>query len=61
MFFRASSYCGNGGGSCVEVAALPDGRISVRDSKDRGKPPHFFTLGEWRDFVAGVKAGEFDF
>lgn len=57
--FRTSSFCASGG--CVEVAHLADGSIAVRDSKDRGRPAHIFTSTEWRDFVAGVKHGEFDF
>jgi len=46
---------------CVEVAALPDGSVRVRDSKDTSKLPHEFTAREWAAFIAGVKAGEFDF
>jgi hypothetical protein len=57
--FQASSFCTSGG--CVEVARLPDGRVAVRDGKDGAKPAHIFSAGEWRDFVAGVKSGEFDF
>ena len=45
---------------CVEVRLLTDGSVGVRDSKDTSKPPHVFTPGEWRAFVAGVRAGEFD-
>lgn len=56
--FRVSSFCGENG--CVEVAVLPDGQVAVRDGKDRSKSVHFFTADEWRDFVAGVKNGEFD-
>jgi hypothetical protein len=55
--YVTSSFCG--GGSCVEVALLADG-VALRDTKDRGKPAHVFTATEWRDFVAGVKNGEFD-
>jgi hypothetical protein len=35
--WRKSSYSGGGGiggGECVEVAPLPDGRVAIRDSKD---------------------------
>ena len=46
---------------CVEVAPLPDGTISLRDSKDTSRAPHSFTPEEWAAFVAGVKVGEFDF
>ncbi|WP_342670898.1 DUF397 domain-containing protein [Pseudonocardia acaciae] len=46
---------------CVEVASLPDGTVFVRDSKDPTKPAHVFDKCEWAAFVAGAKAGEFDF
>jgi hypothetical protein len=57
--FRVSSFC-NGGG-CVEVALLPCGGVAVRDGKDTGRPALNYTEREWRDFIAGVKNGEFDF
>jgi hypothetical protein len=58
--WRKSSYSGNGGGSCVEVACRDD-MILVRDTKDHGHGPvQRYTPAEWRAFVAGVRAGEFD-
>jgi Domain of unknown function (DUF397) len=57
--FRRSSFCGNG--SCVEVSALDNGTILVRDSKDLTVPCHTYTNNEWVDFLRGVKSGEFDF
>lgn len=60
LCWRKSSYSGNGGGNCVEVAGH-DSMILVRDTKDRGRGPvHRFTAAEWRAFVAGVRNGEFD-
>jgi hypothetical protein len=56
--YRKSSF--SGGGGCVEVRRLPDGRIALRDTKDRRLPPHHFTPTEWDAFLAGVRAGEFD-
>lgn len=56
--FTVSSFCSSGG--CVEVAQLPDGSVAIRDGGS-GKAPHIYSLAEWRDFVAGVKNGEFDF
>jgi hypothetical protein len=48
-------------GACVEVAHLPSqAGVAVRDSKDRSRPPHFYTAEEWNAFLAGAKAGEFD-
>ena len=57
--FKISSYCSFGG--CVEVGRSPEGAVVVRDTKDRTQEPLTFTDGEWVAFVAGVKAGEFDF
>ena len=56
--YTKSSFSGSGG--CVEVRLLPDGSVGVRDSKDTSKPPHVFTQPEWRAFVSGVRADEFD-
>ena len=58
--FRISSYCNFGG--CVEVGrSADDGVVLVRDTKDRAQEALAFTDEEWAAFVAGVKAGEFDF
>lgn len=57
--YRKSSFCG--ASSCVEVALLPSGDVYVRDSKEPATLPHRFDANEWREFVRGVKAGEFDF
>lgn len=56
--YRKSSFSGT---TCVEVAPLPDGVISVRNTRARTGPPLEFTADEWAAFVAGVKSGEFDF
>jgi len=45
---------------CVETAFLADGRVGVRDSKDRGGPALLYTPRGWRAFIAGVKDGEFE-
>ena len=45
---------------CVEVA-YKDGYVAIRNSADPNKTTVVFTLNEWKTFVAGVKAGEFDF
>ncbi len=58
--WRTSSFSGDNGNSCVEVAFLPDGRVAVRDTKDRTLPPHRHSPAEWQAFVAGVRGGEFD-
>jgi hypothetical protein len=58
--WRKSSYSGNNGGNCVEVARNMPDAVAVRDSKDPEGLRLVFTPDEWRVFVAGIKAGEFD-
>jgi hypothetical protein len=63
LAWRKSSFSGggdSGGGQCVEVATLPDGRIAVRNSNRRDAGAVFFTRTEMSAWVRGVKAGEFD-
>ena len=52
-----SSYCT--ASSCVEVLITADS-VAVRDTKDRGIPALVYTADEWRQFLSGVKDGEFD-
>lgn len=58
--WRKSSYSGDNGGQCVEVAENLPGVVAVRDSKDPDGPALVFTPEEWRAFISGVKAGDFD-
>lgn len=58
--WRKSSFSGNNGDSCVEVAFLSDGGTAVRDTKDRALTPHHYTATAWTAFLAAVEAGEFD-
>jgi hypothetical protein len=58
--WRTSSFSGNSGGGCVEVAFLPDGAVGVRDTKDRTRPPHHFSVAQWSAFVSAVKSGRFE-
>jgi hypothetical protein len=57
--FHRSSFCGDM--NCVEVAALPDDEVAVRDSKDQrdDAPVLRFSAAEWDAFLRGVEAGEF--
>ena len=55
--WRKSSRSGNNG--CVEVAFV-EGRVAVRDSKDRGGPILVFTSLEWVAFIEAVRDREFD-
>jgi len=51
--WRKSSYSGNGGGNCVEVAA--GGRVMIRDSQDRAGTVLRFPPAAWRKFADQVK------
>lgn len=57
--WRTSSFSGNNG-TCVEVAALPDGFIAVRNSNHPHDGVVLFTRAEMKAWLSGVKAGEFD-
>jgi len=61
--WRKSSFSGggqNGGNRCVEVAALDDGRIAVRNSNAPDAGVVYFTRAEMAAWIAGVKNAEFD-
>jgi len=57
--WSTSSFSGTSGGSCVEVAFLPDGAVAVRDTKDRTRSAHRFPAPAWAAFVAATRAGRF--
>jgi hypothetical protein len=52
--WRKSSYSGNNGGACVEVATTD--RVLVRDTRDREGPVLAFGRQAWEAFAAKVKA-----
>jgi hypothetical protein len=60
--WRKSSFSGgnSGGAGCVEVALLPGREVAIRDTKDRSRTPHHHSAPAWREFLAGVRAGEFE-
>jgi hypothetical protein len=60
LCWRKSSYSGNGGGSCVEVASNLPGIVAVRDSKNPTGPSLAFADERWSEFTEGIKHGEFD-
>lgn len=60
LAWRKSSFSGGNGGSCVEAAPLPDGRVAVRNSNDPAAGTVYFTRAEIHAFLQGAKAGEFD-
>jgi hypothetical protein len=58
---KSSRSAGNGGTEdCVQVAALPDDRIAVRNSKRPDDAVVFFTRAEMAAWINGVKNDEFD-
>jgi len=59
LHWRKSSYSGNGGSDCVEVASNLTGFVLVRDSKDREGPRLALSDQAWSAFVQGVKQAEF--
>jgi Domain of unknown function (DUF397) len=52
--WRKSSYSG-GGNQCVEVAALPGGRVAVRDSQNPGAGTRVFSAPAWECFTGSLK------
>jgi hypothetical protein len=53
--WRKSSYSGNGGQDCVEVAG--DDAVLIRDSKDRERGPVLRVSPEaWAKFTCAVKS-----
>ena len=50
----------NPNGACVELAALPNGEIAMRNSRFPVGPVLLYTQAEITAFLAGAKDGEFD-
>lgn len=44
----------------MEFAALPDGHVAVRDSKQQAGPALVFTRPAWQAFCAAIKTGNFN-
>ncbi len=55
--YHVSTSCS--GGTCIGVALTEDA-VTVADHADPDGAVLRFGLDEWRAFLAGVKAGEFD-
>ncbi|KAF4408242.1 MULTISPECIES: DUF397 domain-containing protein [Streptomyces] len=54
--WKKSSYSG-ANGQCVEVAARVPGSVSVRDSKDTGRPALSFSECSWEAFLSEIDRG----
>nr|WSZ98049.1 DUF397 domain-containing protein [Streptomyces sp. NBC_00857] len=55
--WRRSSHSG-ANGNCVEMAAVSDDSVLIRDSKQPGPQARFRARGAWERFIVGVKFGE---
>jgi hypothetical protein len=53
--WRKSSYSGNGGSDCVEVATDRPGIVAVRDSKNPDGPVLIIRKDEWASFITRVR------
>lgn len=54
------SSASNPSGDCVELAALQDGSVAIRNSRYPAGPALVYTRAEIAAFLAGVRDGEFD-
>jgi hypothetical protein len=54
--WHKSSYSGNGGGDCVEVARNLPGIVAVRDSKNPHGPVLTVSENEWASFVTRMRS-----
>ena len=60
VWLKSSHSAGNGGTEdCVELAALNDGGIAMRDSKHAHGAVLFLPCAELAAWISDVKAGEF--
>jgi len=55
--WRVSRTCD--GGACIRIARYGDS-VLFGDPENPGGPVFSYTVAEWKDFLAGVKLGDFD-
>ncbi|GII75940.1 hypothetical protein Sru01_09220 [Sphaerisporangium rufum] len=53
--WHKSSFSGDNGGHCVEVAGNLAGMVAVRDSKDPGGPTLVIPSDKWFKFLKSLK------
>ncbi|MGH3929018.1 MAG: DUF397 domain-containing protein [Pseudonocardiaceae bacterium] len=61
--WRKSSFSGDGdigGGNCVEIAPLPDGRITLRNSNHPHAAVLLFTRTQTKAWLTACKSGALD-
>ncbi|MGP3981420.1 DUF397 domain-containing protein [Streptomyces sp. KR80] len=59
VVWHKSTYSGENGGACIEIAVGLPGAVPVRDSKDPQGAALVFSTEAWSSFVAQVKADGF--
>ena len=52
--WRKSSYSGDNGGACVEIASSAEA-VLVRDTTDRNGPVVTFSLDAWQTFTLTIR------
>lgn len=57
--WRKSRFCDGGG--CVEMRWMGPNEVALRNSGNPDGPVLVFTKQEWDAFVAGIRAGDFEF
>lgn len=57
MAWRKSRRCDSA--ACVEVAPISGG-MAMRDSEHPDEPFLWFSSDAWSDFLAGIRAGDFN-
>jgi hypothetical protein len=57
LSWRVSRTCD--GGACIMVARCGDSIVFGNTGRPDG-PVYAYTRAEWREFIAGVKLGDFD-
>jgi hypothetical protein len=55
--WKVARHCD--GGACVGVARRGDA-VLIGNTNDPAGPVSVFTIGEWHEFLAGAKLGDFD-
>ncbi|WP_416905021.1 DUF397 domain-containing protein [Micromonospora echinospora] len=53
--WRKSTYSGDNGGACVEIATNLSGIVAVRDSKDRAGGVLTFPARTWAAFTRALR------
>ncbi|MFF4396566.1 DUF397 domain-containing protein [Streptomyces sp. NPDC001480] len=56
--WRKSSYSGDQGGNCVEVAELQEAAVAIRDSKNTTGPTLTFEPAVFSAFLSGLTSAD---